>query len=325
MQALDIGHGPMGMTGRLLLTFRLAWRLLLLLAQQPSLSLIHIHSSAGRPLFEKGVFVLIGVLWRKQVLLHLHGGRMREAWASYGRIRRGVTRFILDCCAGVIVLSDSWISFYREEMGYRGPLHSLPNSVTVERSAVEREDARVSLLYVGHLKPEKGLLDLRQAWSLLPERVKSRSRLMLMGEADTPENGALIRAAFADLPSDQARFLGALGGVAKWAAFAQADALVLPSHSEDLPLTLLEGMALGLPLIATRVGAIPTLVTDRREGMLVAPRDVVGLAVVMEEVLDDVELRSRLGEAGNLKFVDHHSFEQYLNRLSNIYAGLLSG
>jgi glycosyltransferase involved in cell wall biosynthesis len=324
IQALDIGHGPMRAASRLLLTLRLLARLFVVLWRHPTLRLIHIHSSAGTPLFEKGVFILLSILWRKRVLLHVHGGRFRELWSKYGPFRRGLTRAILARCHGVIVLSDTWLPFYRNELGYRGELHCLPNSVPVERVAAEHEDERVRLLYVGHLKPEKGLLDLRQAWALLPESVRQNTCLLLMGEGDTPENEKLVKEAYADLPPEQVQFLGALSGHQKWVAFARSSALVLPSHSEDLPLTLLEGMALGLPLIATRVGAIPSLVIHEKEGLLVEAHDIGELAKALERIITSRESRESMGNAGKLKFDEQHSFTRYLDRLAGTYAHLLN-
>lgn len=320
MLVLNIGHGPMGVARRLMLSMRYLLQLIFLLLRHPSLRVVHVHSSAGTPLFEKGLFILIAILWRKRVLLHMHGGRMRELWRRRSRAWRGVTRAIIGLSQDVIVLSDAWLPFYRDEVGYQGRLHCLPNSVPVEPGPAGRDDDRIHLLYVGHLKPEKGLLDLRQAWEELPLETRRRGKLILMGEGDSRANEQRIRAAFADLPPEEARFLGVLSGADKWAAFAQADILVLPSHSEDLPLTLLEGMALGLPLIATKVGAIPSLITDGREGILIEPRDVHELSRAMVELITARDLRAALGAAGKSKFDQYYSFERYQKKLADIYS-----
>lgn len=323
IQALDIGHGPMRAISRLLLTFRLLTRLFLTLWRHPTVRVIHVHSSAGTPLFEKGLFILLATMWRKRALLHMHGGRFRETWARYGWFRRWLTQAILAHCDAVIVLSEGWLPFYRSEIGYQGKLHCLPNSVPTQKVEIDREDKRVCILYVGHLKPEKGLLDLREAWRRLPESARQRSLLLLMGEGDTFENEQRVRAAYADCSEEEVHFLGPLSGSEKWAAFARADILVLPSHSEDLPLTLLEGMALGLPLVATRVGAISSLITHEKEGYLVEAHDVDGLAQALFELVNSSDQRAALGRAGQQKFELAFTFESYLTRLKNIYDALL--
>lgn len=323
MCVLDIGHGKMGAIQRLVLTLRLLVRLLFLLGKYPTARVVHVHSSAGTPLFEKGVYIFVARLWRREVLLHLHGGRFRDVWGQYGAVRRRLTRSILSLCKGIVVLSDAWLPFYRNELRYAGGLFVLPNSVKVQHLPPASKDNGVSLLYVGHLKKEKGLLDLRQAIARLPSSCSGQLRVQIMGEGDTPENEQLVRAAFADLPAGLVEFLGVKSGEDKWSVFGASDILILPSHSEDLPLTILEAMALGIPVISTRVGAIPALVTEGVDGLLVEPGDIDGLCQAIHDLTSLASVRKSMGEAGRSKFQSEFSFERYGEKLEGIYAGFL--
>jgi glycosyltransferase involved in cell wall biosynthesis len=96
--------------------------------------------------------------------------------------------------------------------------------------------------------------------------------------------------------ADRVRFLGL---VADMPAFYQGlDVFVLPSVStEGLPLTVLEAMASGLPVVATTVGGTPEAITDGESGLLAPPGDAGALAVALRRVLDDEALRGRLGAA----------------------------
>jgi glycosyltransferase involved in cell wall biosynthesis len=73
---------------------------------------------------------------------------------------------------------------------------------------------------------------------------------------------------------------------------------VLPSRSEGIPNIALEAMALGKPVVATRVGGIPDIITDGEEGLLVSPEDPPSLARALRRVLDDEALAGRLGGRG---------------------------
>jgi len=324
MQVLNIAHGNMNSATRLLLTLANLSKLMRLLQQTPRLQLIHVHSSAGAPLFEKGIFIVAARLYRRKVLLHIHGGIFRSQWPRYGAGRRWLTRAILRQCHGLVILSDDWLSFYREELEYEGELFSLPNSVNVPERSEKEDDGIVRLLYVGHLKREKGLIDLRDAVRDLPKSSKSRLEVLLVGEGDTKTNENCIREAFANLASPRIVFLGPLDGEEKWAAFRQADILILASHSEDFPLSLLEGMGCGLPVVATRVGAIPSMLSDGVEGRLVDAHDVSELRKILIDLLSSKEKRLIMGRAALLKYQSKYSFEKYTERLSDIYTNLLT-
>lgn len=319
MLVLNIGHGGMGVFQRLLLTGKYFLTLIGLLWRNPGARVVHVHSSAGMPLFEKGLFILIASLWQRRVLLHVHGGRFRDVWARFGIIRRRLTQAILSRCSGVIVLSDDWIPFYRDELGYSGALYSLPNSVRACAIPRAFDSDSVCMLYVGNLKREKGLIDLSEAIAKLPSALAAKLRVRLMGVGDTPENERCVREAFADFAPGQVEFLGLQAGDEKWRTFGEADILVLPSHSEDFPLTILEAMALGLPVISTRVGAIPELISDGQEGRLVSPGNTAELMQAIGELLSSQALRTAMGNAGRIKFCDAYSFERYGEKLAAIY------
>ena len=82
---------------------------------------------------------------------------------------------------------------------------------------------------------------------------------------------------------------------------AEADIFVLASRSEGLPLSILEAMSVGLPVIASRVGGVPEIVVDGETGLLVPPGDPSSLATAIERLLADPALRNRLGDAGRAR------------------------
>ncbi|MDZ7365429.1 MAG: glycosyltransferase family 4 protein [candidate division KSB1 bacterium] len=89
---------------------------------------------------------------------------------------------------------------------------------------------------------------------------------------------------------------------------AAMDVFVLPSLNEGLPLSLLEAMAMGLPVVAARSGGIPELIDDLKTGLLAPPNDVEALALRLQELLDDMTLRERL--AAKARAVVKANFDQ---------------
>ena len=99
---------------------------------------------------------------------------------------------------------------------------------------------------------------------------------------------------------------------------ASADAFVLPSYAEGLPMSLLESMAWGLPVITTTVGSIPEHVRDGAQGLLVQPGDVSELAGAIERIVMDDALRSAHGRGGP-RAVEPLSIELYARKVAAIY------
>jgi glycosyltransferase involved in cell wall biosynthesis len=148
----------------------------------------------------------------------------------------------------------------------------VPNGV--ELPALPAPGARERFaLYAGRLSPEKGIAELVEATDGLP----------LVVAGDGPLR-TLVPATLGFVPRHELERLYATAGV-----------VVLPSRQEGLPLSLLEAMAHGCPIVATRVGGIPQLVEHGRSGLLVPPRDPAALRKAIETLLGDPELGRRLG------------------------------
>lgn len=153
-------------------------------------------------------------------------------------------------------------------------------------SPATNEGAAPHLLFLGRLAEKKGVSDLIAAIGILDD---TRVRLTIAG--DGPMRASLERqVARAGLQS-RVDFLGHVAGDAKWSALARAQALVLPSVDtsggdvEGLPVVLLEGLAAGVPCVATTASGAASIIEHGRSGWLVPQRDPDALACALREVL----------------------------------------
>jgi glycosyltransferase involved in cell wall biosynthesis len=105
---------------------------------------------------------------------------------------------------------------------------------------------------------------------------------------------------------------------------AEADLFVLSTRSEGLPLSILEAMAAGLPVVASDVGGVPELVVDRETGFLVPPGDPHALAAAIERLLDDPDLRGRFGAAGRARVSTHFDLASAQRAHLDLYRALLA-
>lgn len=171
---------------------------------------------------------------------------------------------------------------------------------------------------VGRLVEAKGFhLVLQCAPALLKQFPKAR--FVLVGDGPQREEwtrlakelGIESRVLFAGVQKDMTRI------------YSSFSMFVLPSFNEGMPMTILEAMAAGVPVIATRVGAIPRIIHHERTGLLVDKGDVAGLQNEIERLLKNPELRMDLGRRGQAFVAENASIEKVTERYIGHYQELL--
>jgi glycosyltransferase involved in cell wall biosynthesis len=200
------------------------------------------------------------------------------------------------------------------------------NSINIDSiSAISGEEAkalRVRLgideservvLAVGRLSHEKGHADLIAAFEII---VKTHPQTKLIIAGDGPERVRLEARTRSSGLSDRIIFTGQVSDASVY--YRMADVFALSSHSEGSPNVLLEAMAAGLPVAATRVGGVPEIVTDEESALLVAARDSQSMARAVIRLFDDRELSQRLTAAARER-VKNYSPESRLQTLMEIY------
>jgi glycosyltransferase involved in cell wall biosynthesis len=175
--------------------------------------------------------------------------------------------------------------------------------------------------YVGWLIPIKGVTYLLDAMAEVVQR-HSNSLLVLVGKGD--ENGEeeiKLRERVESLGlEDRVRFLGWRPDVNE--IMGCFDIFVLPSLNEGMGRVLVEAMAAGLPIVASRVGGIPDLIENGENGLLVPPADPSALAKAISDLLSDKKRRNRMGEAGK-KMCLPYSAEAMVQQIDDLYTDLL--
>ena len=166
---------------------------------------------------------------------------------------------------------------------------------------------------VGNLYAVKDHATLLRALARLPD-----ARVAIAGRG---EQEASLRRLAAELGlCERVHLLGLRDDVET--VLAAADLFVQPSRSEGLPLAVLEAMASGLPVVATRVGGIPEAVADGETGLLVPPGDPAALATALARVLDAEDRGAAMGRAGRERAAEF-SVARMADRYQQIYARLL--
>jgi glycosyltransferase involved in cell wall biosynthesis len=173
-----------------------------------------------------------------------------------------------------------------------------------------------TIISVGRLSPEKGQTGLLRAFARV--RVKHPDAVLrLVG--DGPDRDALERLASELGIDDAIAFAGRLPEQETLAEIARADMLVLPSFMEGLPIVLMEAMALGVPVISSRVAGIPELISDGKTGLLFAPSDWDELAQCIERLLSDKALGETLAQNGKWKITSEFDTRKSATSLGGLF------
>ncbi|MGA9839403.1 MAG: glycosyltransferase family 4 protein [Thermoplasmata archaeon] len=180
------------------------------------------------------------------------------------------------------------------------------------------------VLFVGRLASNKGLVELVQAFAVLA-RDAADVHLVIVGEDGGMRATVETRVRALGL-EPRVHLLGHVKDEGLLAdAYRGARFTVLPSEYEAFGLVLLESLAQGTPVIASRVGGIPEVVEDTRSGLLVPPGDVPSLARAMATLWSDAALARRLGAYGRTEVVPRYRWERVVDRLVGVYGEVLGG
>ncbi len=275
-------------------------------------------------------------------IIHGHGWPQLKSYWHDSRGLRKIVRFPLDAvrifasilwglralrkAAGVLGVSQELCDQLRRYRTY-----FLPNAVDIDRfrpDTIRRADTRTALGYsdtdlvalmVGTVNWQKGVdLGLRACADVAAERRELRA--VVIGEG--PTLGALARWARAEAPHLSVGFLGSQPNEVLPRYYAAADIFLFPSRrQEGLPTTVLEAMATGLPIIATRSGGTPTAVRDGETGLLTSIDDSGGFTEALRTLVDDPARRQALGVAARRVAEETFDIRIVVARLVEIMKG----
>ena len=172
------------------------------------------------------------------------------------------------------------------------------------------------ILCVGRLVAAKGPHVLvAAARQLAAARRDFRVTIVGAGPEEPRLRAAILEAGLAQ----RIVLTGALDQDAVRALYAGADAFVLPSFAEGIPVVLMEAMASGVPCVTTRITGIPELIQSDDEGLLVAPSDADALAAAIARLIDDPALRARIAVAGRRRVDTDFHLERNAARLGRLF------
>jgi len=176
------------------------------------------------------------------------------------------------------------------------------------------------VIAVGRLSCQKGHAVLFDA---VPDILRRFPKTVFVLVGDGPARQELARQAERMGIQRRVRFLGTRPDVFR--LLAAADVFVMPSLSEGMPVALLEAMGMGLPLVASALDGIASVITDGEQGVLVPPGDAEALAVALQELLARPELRRQLGERARRHVRAHYTLDRMCEQYEELFLQFAGG
>lgn len=279
--------------------------------------LLHVHMAERGSVVRKGALMALARLLGIPVVLHLHAGQFHEQFERAGPVQRWLLRAVIGLAGEMVVLGSFYRDFaVRTFSGLGTRISILPNAVPAPVQAPDHvHPGPTRLLFLGRLVPVKGLPVLFEA--LAQPALKEREwTLTVVGDGE--------RVHYEDLVAKhgltrRVRFTGWLHQDACRRELAAADVLVQPSFAEGLPMAVLEAMAHALPVVATPVGSVADAVTEGETGLIVPTGAPSALADALVRLIDDADLRRRLGTRARAEYERQFTLALYTERLLDIY------
>jgi glycosyltransferase involved in cell wall biosynthesis len=251
---------------------------------------------------------------RAPVLVQLHGGGFERFHDECDPAARALMRAFLERAACVIVSCEAMRNWARG-IARNAHVKTLPAPLSFEPLA--KDPCRPNLvLFLGHLQADKGIFDLLEAVAALRHDVPD-VRLVCAGDGNRI---AVARYAERLGIAEAVKFTGWVGPSGKRALFESAAVLAAPAYDAALPVSLLEAMAAGVPVVASAVGGMPEVIVDGVTGVLIAPGDSASLARHLRMFIVDRERAARIGAAARDSLRLRFSPERALPMLEELYA-----
>jgi L-malate glycosyltransferase len=286
-----------------------------------SFQIIHAHNAAT------GVIAsIIGWLTGKKVIVkipslkyvqYLNGGSLSRELRRW-IITKKTDRFIAVSTEMLEALREAGIAPEKLALISNGIELTAPRNTNpcALKQELSENPERPVVLFVGRLVKEKGVDRLLRAWASLPGH--ETMLLLIVGDGPLREDLESQAKKLRLFPS--VRFLGHQAEVSKF--YSIADLFVLPSKTEGMSNSLLEAMAAGLPVVASKVGGNKDVIEDQQSGFLVDWEDTTLCAEMLLTLLSDTELRQRMGNAARRQ-VSAFAMSGVAERYHNLYQAVL--
>lgn len=288
--------------------------IIILLSWHPDI--VHIHSSFGGSFYRKKIFIDLAHLMRISIVNHIHGSYYDEFFFSASTLKKRIIKRTYNKCSRFVALSEN----AKEQLS---KIVSEEKITVIENFAVLNQEAisarqhkgnDYKVLFLGFVTEKKGCYDIPDIFRIVSQKLPN-IRFIIAGVGDVDRIKELIGKDW----KDNFDFPGWVTGAEKDRLLKESDLFFLPSYSEGMPMSILDAMGYGLPIISTTVGGVTKIVHEGENGFVFEPGDKAGMAEAIVKILTDSELMRKMGKNSVSIIKRGYSLEKHIENLEEVY------
>lgn len=292
--------------------------------------IVHVHMASFFYFYRRSVDIAISKLFGKKVILHLRGASFVDFYNKSSSFGKFLIRLVLGLSDRIITLSDYWKDFL-SSIAEPGKISVVPNGVKLSEFCLEKHrraemglsDNTVVVFFVGPIGKRKGTFDVLDAIPKVIGKTKDIT-FVFCGTEEFPGELEVFKGRIKELSIDPYfRYAGNIFGQDLRDYYLSCDIFVLPSFAENLPNSVLEAMAAGLPVVVSDVGAIPEVVKDGVNGFIIKAGDIDAIAERIIRLAQNRDLRKSMGIRNIELIKEKYDMPIIAGKISRIYKELL--
>lgn len=284
-------------------------------------SIVHLNSAlSARVCLRDVAYLVMAKLCGTRVVYQIDGGALPQQVLRGRRMLRSFMRGALYFADVIVVSTQMELRGYRKYLGAR---HVAVIPPCIDRAAQagsararRAPETPLRLLYLGEFARKNGLLEMLQGLRLACCNGVA-ANLVMAGNG--PDEQVVIQFVRAFGLAGQVTFIGPVSGRRKIRLLQESDVIVLATHGEAMPYALLEAMASGVAVVATRVGGIPDVMVDGVHGLFVPPYNPLAIARAIQRLAHDRGLLERMTEACRRRVAGSFSAERLSGDFVRLY------
>lgn len=274
-------------------------------------------SPTGYAFFRDSIYILLMKIFKQKIIVHLRGKGIQKYIGENKRLNR-YYKFIFKNL-NAICLSEL-LTFDVEGIANKKPFIVYNGIPVFNYTCEKKQNKPLNILFLSNLIKEKGVFDFIDALKIINNKDSSFIGTIVGEEADISKSELEAYIEKNNL-TNTIKYIGPKYDEDKYEQYCNADIFIFPTYYsvETWGGVLLEAMQFGLPVVSTFEASIPIIVDNGITGFLVNSKDPYLLSQKIQLLIDDEELRIKMGNAGKKKFFEKYTFETFENNLIHVF------
>ena len=255
------------------------------------------------------------------MIVHIHGASYMKFYRTLNEKKKSIVRKSINKADLIIALSDTWKKLFEDEIGFKN-IFVLKNEIDSDSFASARiieDEAYSRILFLGRLGKRKGAYDLVHSIRKLKNK-GINLKCIMAGDGEIKEIQELSKELKVD---SDIECVGWIDINKKKKLLKESSVLVLPSYNEGLPMAILEAMSAGKVIISTTVGAIPEVIDNMENGILIEAGDIESLAIAIEKIISNRKLAQQISTNNIRKIKEQYERKSMHSKLKVYFEAII--